>query len=52
MHATGAYSKYDLLKGFDLAGVDISKITGIQIKKGKMLIKLRNKESRTIKLAA
>ena len=52
MHVTGTYSKYDLLKGFDLAGVDISKITGIEIKKGKMLIKLRNKESKTIKLAA
>jgi len=52
MHVTGAYSKYDLLKGLDLAGVDISKITSIQIKKGKMLIKLRNKASKTVKLAA
>jgi hypothetical protein len=52
MHVTGTYSKYDLLKGFDLAGVDISKITGIEIRKGKMLIKLKNKESKTIKLAA
>lgn len=52
MHVTGSYSKYDLLKGLDLAGVDISKITSIQIKKGKMLIKLRNKESKTVKLAA
>jgi hypothetical protein len=52
MHVTGAYSKYDLLKGLDLAGVDISKITIIQIKKGKMLIKLKNKESKAVKLAA
>ena len=52
MHVTGAYSKYDLLKGLDLAGVDISKITGIQIRKGKMLIRLRNKASKTVKLAA
>ena len=52
MHITRAYSKYDLLKGLDLTGVDISKITSIQIKKGKMLIKLRNKASKTFKLAA
>ncbi len=52
MHITGAYSKYDLLKGLDLTGVDISKITGIQIRKGKMLIRLRNKASKTVKLAA
>ena len=52
MHVNGAYSKFDLLKGLDLTGVDISKITSIQIKKGKMLIKLRNKASKTIKLAA
>jgi len=52
MRVTGAYSRYDLLKGFDLAGLDISKITSIQIRKGRMLIKLRNKESKTVKLAA
>lgn len=52
MHVIGAYSKYDLLKGLNLTGVDISKITSIQIQKGKMFIRLRNKASKTVKLAA
>jgi hypothetical protein len=52
MHVTGSYSKYDLLKGLDLAGLDISKITSIRISKDKMLISLGKKGSKTLKLAA